>query len=148
MAGTITFSIDNGQGSNPPGGRVRTVTGTWISDAAAGTVPSTVITDSKGSNARMCGRLVKAITVSGSPTPTNGYSIVITDGNGANILANSQQNLTSIANNSVVERYFMILDTLGTPQAHDSPVVFDVLSVSLSGCGNSKQGSFTLYFEG
>lgn len=144
MAGSsMTFTYDDGACGAGLRTGVRTCTVTWTSDSATGAV--------SGTTRKICGRLVKAVTLdtAGGASPTTGYSIVITESiSGANVLGKCQSNLASVASGSVVETYFLIKDSSGTPVAQAmNPIVQDKLAIAVTNAGNSKNGTLILTLE-
>lgn len=144
MAGSASkLTYDDGVDGAGLRARVHKVIMAWTSDASAGTVTDVT--------RKIVGRLIKAVSVPGSPAPTDNYTVTITEtANGNDVLANSQVKLASNQKAAAtVETYFLELNAAsGTPLATDvAPIVCDTLTIAISGAGNSKQGTLTLYYE-
>lgn len=140
MAGSVmTFTYDDGQDGVGLHCNLRKVIATWTSDSSAGTV--------SGASRKVAGRIVKIQTLVGSPAPTSGYSVTITDDNSVNILGNSKQNLSSVAVVGAVETYPLLIDADTTPLSVAAfPVVCSVLNIAIASAGNSKQGTLILFY--
>jgi hypothetical protein len=142
MSGSVmTFAYDEGLNANQRRGGICQVQGTWTSDSSAGTASATTV--------KIVGKLIKVVTVPGSPTPTNGYTVTITDGNGVNVLTSCDKTLASNQSSSAAtETYLLVKSYDGTPLAVAvHPVVGDKLTIAVSGAGNATQGQFFLYYE-
>lgn len=137
--GVTAFAYDEGSDGISQKCNVKTVVFSWTSTSGGAAADT---------SRKIVGRIVKAqIVPSGTAAPTNGYSCVITDSNGVNILTNTQKNLTSLSNSSTEERYLLVLDGAGTPLAQSlHPIVCDPLTFTISSAGNAKSGTVTLYY--
>jgi hypothetical protein len=134
----MSFLYDEGTDGLSQHCNLKQVQVTWTSDGSG---------NASGTCRKIVGKLVKAIVGPGSPTPTNGYSIVITDGNSVNVLGNVKADLSSNGT-STAETYFFIKDTSGTPVTQAVfPVVCDQLTFTIAAAGNAKQGSVVLHFQ-
>lgn len=138
MAGTMTFAYDADNGPHT----VRKVTASWTSDASAGTA--------SGTTQKIAGRLVKAVSVpgAGGVQPSNNYSVVVTEATNANnVLSGTDATLASNQpNNATLETYFFTKNAVPAGIAVH-PLICDQLTIAISGAGNAKQGTVTLYFE-
>lgn len=77
-------------------GPLNLVTITWIGDASSGSVPSTAATCLR--SALLQGYSIsQAETVPGSPAPTNGYAVTLTDANGIDVAAGQWSALSGSA---------------------------------------------------
>jgi len=142
MAGSVmAFNYDDGYDAQSYRGGVSQVQAAWTSDSGTGTA--------SGTTNKIVGRLVKVVTVPGSPTPTNGYTVTITDDNGVNVLTSCDKTLASNQSSSAAtETYLLVKSYDGTPLAVAvHPVVGDKLTITVSGAGNSTQGQVFLYYE-
>jgi hypothetical protein len=142
MSGSVmTFAYDDGCDAQQIRGGVCQVQASWTSDASAGTASATT--------RKIVGRLVKVVTVPGSPTPTNGYTVTLTDGNGVNVLSNCDKTLAANQSGSgPTETYLFVKSEDSSPlglAVH--PVVGDALTLAVSGAGNSTQGRIFVYYE-
>jgi hypothetical protein len=144
MAGSsMVFTYDVGvEGGEALRDRVRKVTATWTSDNSSGAVT--------GVTQKMVGRLVKAVTVpgAGGVQPSDNYTVTITETiNGNNVLGETDTTLASNqSHSSVTETYFLQKNAVPAGVGVH-PIVCDQLTIAVSGAGNSKQGSITLYIE-
>jgi hypothetical protein len=144
MAGSaMTFAYDagvNGQGFRS---RFRVVTCAWTSDSASGAV--------SGTSLKICGRLVKAVTVpgAGGAAPTDNYDIAITDAASNNVLTACQATLADRDTSNTEEVYFLLnINNTLTPIGDSiHPMVCDLLTVAVTNAGNSKTGTIILYLE-
>ena len=138
MSGTMSFTYDEGTDALGQHSNCKQVVCSWTSDGSG---------NASGTCRKIVGKLVKAIVVPGSPTPTNGYSIVITDGYSNNVLTKSKADLSNNTT-STAETYFFITDTSGTPVTQSVlPVVCDQLTFTIASAGNAKQGSVVLHYQ-
>lgn len=137
MAAVVTYALDEYQPirSSP---RLRKVTISWLSHTdgvAAITIP------------RMRGRLIKAVTNPSATAPTADYDIVLTDGDGANILANCDDDLTDRHTSNTEIVYFFVKNAAAAALAVH-PVVDGAVTVTVSAAGSGKAGTLTLYWDG
>jgi hypothetical protein len=142
MSGSVmTFAYDDGDDAQQIRGGVSQVQASWTSDSSAGTASATT--------QKIVGRLVKVVTVPGSPTPTNDYTVTITDRNGVNVLANCDKTLAGNQTSSApAETYLFVKSEDSSPLSLAvHPVVGDALTIAVSGAGNSTQGQIFLYYE-
>lgn len=97
-AGSVTQAI-----KNYTNGNMRTVTFSWVGDAANGTVPSTAT--STAITTDISGWYVYAIeTVPGSVAPTPLYDIVINDASGFDIAGGQLANRSATATERVIPK--------------------------------------------
>jgi hypothetical protein len=141
MSGTMTFSYDEGIDWSQARPGVRKVTATFTSDASVGTA--------SGTTSKIVGRLVKVKTVPGSPAPSSGWTVTITDADSFDVTTNCDANLAANqSNTNTVETYLFVKNHAGTPLAMAvHPVVCEPLTVAVSSAGNSKQATIELYYE-
>jgi hypothetical protein len=141
MSGTMTFSYDEGIDASQARPGLRKVTALITSDASAGTA--------SGTTAKIVGRLVKVKTVPGSPAPTTGWTLTITDGDSFDVTTNCDANMSANQSNvNTVETYLFVKNHAGTPLAMAvHPVVCEPLTLAVSSAGNSKQATIELYYE-
>jgi hypothetical protein len=142
MSGSVmTFSYDDGYSAQSYRGGVSQVQASWTSDSNAGTASATT--------RKIVGRLVKVVTVPGSPTPTNAYTVTFTDGNGVNVLTSCDKTLTANQSSSGPQETYLLVKSYDTSSLAVSvhPVVGDKLTIAVSGAGNSTQGKIFLYYE-
>jgi hypothetical protein len=142
MSGSVmTFNYDDGLSAQSYRGGVSQVQASWTSDSSAGTA--------SGTTRKIVGRLVKVVTVPGSPTPTNNYTVTLTDGNGVNLLTSCDKTLAANqSSSSAQETYLLVKSYDGSPVAVAvHPAVGDKLTLAVSGAGNSTQGQIFLYYE-
>lgn len=113
---------------------------TWTSDGsgdADGTTPYDV-----------SGELVKGLTNPGV-APSVDYDIIITDGEGLNVLTACDDNLADRHTTTTEEVYFLVLDHAGTPLAQSvHPVVAGPLTVTVAAAGDTKGGVLSLFIKG
>jgi hypothetical protein len=141
MSGSVmTFNYDDGYDAQSYRGGISQVQAAWTSDSSTGTASATTN--------KIVGRLVKVVTVPGSPTPTNNYTVTITDGNGVNVLASCDKTVASNQSSSAAtETYLLVKSYDGTAVAVGvHPVVGDKLTIAVSGAGNSTQGQIFIYY--
>ena len=141
MAGTMVFARDAGTDGIGNHSNILQLQVSWTSDASG---------NATGTSPKIVGRIIKATVVpgTGGSAPTNSYSIVITDGNSINVLANVQSTLASNSGSSNAETYFLVKDAAGTPLAQSiHPVVCDLLTFTIASSGNTKNGTINLYYE-
>ena len=135
--GTVTWTYDEGTDGLAQHCNVTKIIFSWTATAGGAAADT---------SRKIVGKLLKAVVVPGSPTPTNAYSIVITDGNGVNVLGKSKATLASNTT-STAETYFFITDTSGTPVTQSfNPVVCDQLTITIASAGNAAQGQVILYY--
>ena len=135
--GTVTWTYDEGTDGLAQHCNVKKVIMTWTATAGGAAADT---------SRKIVGKLIKAIIVPGSPTPTNAYSITITDSYSNNVLAKSKATLASNGT-STAETYFFITDTSGTPVTQSfNPVVCDQLTITIASAGNAAQGQVILYY--
>ena len=142
----MTFAYDAGLSTQQVRGGIGQIQCTWVSDSSAGTASGTTV--------KIVGRLVKVVTVpgTGGTEPTNNYTVTITDGNGLNVLGSCDKTLASNQNQAPTggaqETYLLVSSYDTSPlglAVH--PVVCDLLTIAVSGAGNSKTGQVFLYYE-
>lgn len=152
MSSSFSATVDNGVEGSGYRGRYRRVTCAWTSDAS-GNAGDTVANNatSPGTLPKMCGRLIKAVTVpaGGGSAPTDNYDIAITDEASVDVLAQSQNTIQNRDTANTEEVYFLIntnntLTPIGLPVA---PIIVNVLTVTVSNAGNAKSGTIILYVE-
>ena len=137
MAGSdSTINYDEGTDRKGQHGTVKRVIIDWTSDDADGTVTATT--------GKIVGELLKAVTNPSATAPTANYDIVITDAEGANVLANCYDDL--------IDRHTATTETVdffltGAANVGARPVVCDVLTVAVTNAGNSKLGRVVLYYR-
>ena len=137
MAGSAsTITYDDGQDGKGQHGAIRRIVIDWTSDDATGAVTATT--------RKISGELLKAITNPSATAPTADYDIVITDAEGANVLANCHDDLAD-RHTSTTETVDFFLT--GVANVGARPVVCDVLTVAITNAGNSKQGRIVLYYR-
>ena len=142
MAGSsMTFTYDDGVCGAGLRVRQRVVICSWVSDSATGAVT--------GTSRKVCGRLVKAVTVpSGTAAPTDNYDIAITDEQSLDVLTGVQSTLQNRDTANTEQVYFLVLDAAGTALAQSAhPMVSNTLTVAVTNAGNSKAGTIYLYLE-
>jgi len=118
------------------------VTITWTS-AANGTVATSPLE-------QIDGDLIKAVTIpaAGGSAPTDNYDIDITDAAGVNILTNCKVGLHDRDTANTEEQYFFVLNNDSTALSMaKSPVVCDILTVTVTNAGDTKSGTIILYFR-
>jgi len=138
MAGSAsTIAYDDGQDRKGQHGHIRRIVIDWTSDDATGQV---VITTGK-----ISGELLKAVTdPDAGAAPTADYDIVITDEEGANVLANCYDDLVDRHTSTTQTVDFFLT---GAANVGARPVVCDILTITVSNAGNSKQGRIVLYYR-
>src|SRR5689334_9744924 len=111
MAGTVTFTYDDGVEGQGLRNQIRKVTASWTSDASG---------NASGASRKVVGALVKAVTVPGTSgsQPTNNYTVTVTETiNGNNALGNAETTLAGNQSNSAAqETYFYAKNLAGTAQ--------------------------------
>lgn len=138
MAGTVTFTYDDGADRIGQHGNVKKVIADWVSDASDGTA--------SGTSSKIVGTLIKGVTnPSGTAAPTDDYDIAITDAEGLDVLAGSFADLGDRDTANTEEVYFGLTD--GSAMLPVFPVVCDPLTVSVTNAGNSKAGRLVLYYK-
>lgn len=109
----------------------------WTSDSAAGTVTQAI--------PKISGTILRVVCrhdVPGS-LPTTGYALKLNDPNGAgvDILQNLLASVT-VSTNVPVDK------AIAYATSYLPVVVDDVLILTITGAGNSKQGSLRIYYQG
>jgi len=120
-------------------GPIKKIIATWTSSAAGAAAATTK---------PISGFLIKGVTDPGATAPTTLYDIVITDGEGVNVLSACQSNLANRSATATEEVYFLLKNADATPigvAAH--PVVADPLTITVSNAGDSKNGEIILYYH-
>jgi len=136
MAGTVTFTYDEGHDGAGLKGHIQKVTVDWTSDASG---------DADGTSRKIVGRLIKGVTDPGD-SPTDNYDIVITDEEGVNVLGNCFDDLVDRDTTNTEEVYFQVSNLAATdPAGGVHPVVCDTLTITVSNAGNAKSGQLILY---
>jgi hypothetical protein len=126
VPGTVAVAL-NGHGN------IRRVVCTCVADAAAATFPATVLPNFEG-------RLLALLTTPGSPAPTNGYSLTVTDASGHDCLEGVGAARSSTLSQKV-PIFFSGTDTF-------PPIALaDVLTLNITGNAvNSAAITVVLYF--
>ena len=97
------------------------------------------------------GKVVRAVTDPGSPAPGANYDIVITDPEGINILAQSQDDLVNRSSNTSEQVYFNLAFAAQTAVVADYPIVNDKLTITVTNAENAAstepQGQLILYVD-
>ena len=136
MAMACTFTRDEsiGVGGLP----VRVYTYDWVSDVADGDVDDSVQTDLT----RISGEILRVVTIPGSPAPTNGYDVVLTDEDGYDVLAGQAANRSSSTVQSVAPGVPL---SDGTTTSVGPMPVHSKLTLGVTNAGNSKAGKVKVY---
>lgn len=122
-------------------GGIRKLVVDWTSDDTTGAVTGTTAEE-------VVGRLIKGVTDPGATAPSANYDIVITDAEGADVLAGCLATLTDRHTSTTEQVYFLVKDTAATPLAQSvHPVVSGLLTIAITNAGNSKVGQLILYYE-
>jgi len=135
----VTFAYDDGADGTGAQRGFRKVICSWTSDAAGAAA---------GTSQKLVGTLVKATT---KPTdgPTDNYDIVLTDGDGVNILTGCDDDLVDRDTTNAEEVYFLVKDHAGSPLAQAiHPVVCSPLTVTVAAAGDTKSGVLNLFLRG
>jgi len=139
MAGSsMTFTYVNGVDGGGNRSRMTKVVADWVSDDTTGAV--------SGTTRKIVGRIVKGVTNPGSPAPTDNYDIVITDDAGANILANTDDDLVD-RDTITKETVEFFLKNVATTAIASHPAICSTVTVAVTNAGNSKAGQLVLYVE-
>jgi len=121
-------------------GTVKKIIIDWLSDDFAGTCSF--------STKKISGFLLKGVTdpAGGADQPDDNYNIVLTDEEGANILANCSDDLL-LRDETNTETVDFIIDGAVVGSA-GRPCVNDIITVSVDSAGNALQGQLILYWMG
>lgn len=113
-------------------GTVRKILIDWTSDDTTGTVAGTTTFP-------VIGFIYKGVTDPGAPAPTTDYDIDLTEPEGTKILGASADDL--------LDRSATVTEVVHFDLASGVyPSVSDLLTVTVSNAGNSKQGQIILYY--
>lgn len=131
----VTFSYDDGYTKDGEQSSIRKVIAAWTSDGSG---------DATGTSLQINGRLLKGVT---NPTdgPTDNYDIVLTDSDGANLLADCIDDLTDRDTTNTETVHFLLTD--GTVGIAAHPAVCSAVTATISGAGSSKSGTLVLYYN-
>lgn len=131
----MTFSYDDGFDKGGNKGRIRRILVSWTSDASG---------DASGTSLKVNGYLLKGVTV---PTdgPTDDYDITLTDSDGADLLENSEADLTNRDTTDTETVSFALTDGAAPIAAY--PAVCSEITVTVAAAGNTKSGLLVLYYE-
>ncbi len=134
----MTFAYDDGVDGAGIRHGYRKVICSWTSDGAGA---------ASGTTQKLVGTLVKATTVP-TDSPTDNYDIVLTDGDGVNILAGCDDDLVDRDTTASEEIYFLVKDHTGSPLAQSvHPVVCGPLTVTVAVAGSTKSGVLNLFLR-
>jgi hypothetical protein len=129
MAGSaMTFAYDTV-------GPIKKITVSWTSDSVTGAV--------SGTTATVRGYLLAGITDPGAAAPTADYDIVLTDSEGANILADCDDDLIDRHTTNSEHIDFVVATATGA-----RPAVVSKITVAVTAAGNSKNGTLVLLVDG
>jgi hypothetical protein len=106
-------------------GSVKKIKAAWVSDDAAGTASGTTVEGYSG-------RFIGLITDPGAPAPSDNYTVVITDGDGVDLLLGA-----ATGNRDTAVTEFIAEGNL-------AGVAMSKLTFAVSGAGNSKAGTIYL----
>lgn len=131
----VTFTYDDGYDKNGASGQIRKVIVSWTSDGSG---------DAAGTSLKINGELLKGVT---NPTdsPTDNYDIVLTDDDGANLLAGAFDDLADRDTTNTETVHFNLSD--GTVPIAAYPVVCSTVTVTVAAAGATKSGVLTLYYR-
>jgi hypothetical protein len=113
----------------------------WTSDASG---------DAVGTFRKIVGRLIKAVTVpgAGGSAPSDNYDITLTDEQSVDVLAGCKLGLADRDQTNAEEVDFFVLNNDTAPLSMAlSPLVCNVLTVTVANAGDSKSGTLRLYFQ-
>lgn len=135
MAGTMTFSYDDGYDKDGLPGSVRRIICSWTSTSGGAADATTK---------KINGFLLKGVT---NPTdsPTDDYDITLADDDGADLLSGSADNLTDRDTTNTETVHFNLTD--GTVPIAAYPAVCSPITVTVAAAGSTKSGVLTLYYR-
>jgi hypothetical protein len=134
----MNFDYDNGVDRLSQHGNLKRIVATWVSDSGGG---------ASGTTEKIVGRIIKVQTVPGSPAPSDGYSVTVSDSNGINVLAACDAAVTG-SDSVAQEKYLFVLDHANTPTAQPvHPAVCDVLTVTIADAGSAKAGTMIVHYQ-
>jgi hypothetical protein len=143
MAGmTATVTYDDGVDGKGERCRLRRVLIDFLTDDAAGT--ATVTTR------KIVGELVKIVTDPGSAAPDANWDVIVTDGEGVNVLGKCMNAATLLTRHTsnTEETYLYLQEASVTPVGIGAfPVVCDALTVALANAGNAKTTQIIIYYR-
>lgn len=143
MAGmTATATYDDGVDGKGVQGTIRKVSIDFLTDDAAGTATITL--------RKISGELIKIITDPGASAPTANWDVIVTDGEGVNVLGKCMNAATLIARHTsnTEETYLYLQEASVTPVGIGAfPVVCDQLTVALDNAGNAKTAQVILFYR-
>jgi hypothetical protein len=92
------------------------------------------------------GRLVKGTLDPGSPTPTSGWDVTITDESGVNVLSKCDTPFENGDTNTSLE-FYPLLKSAALVVQPVAPLVGGPLTIAVSNAGDSKAGRVILHIE-
>lgn len=138
MAGSMSFTYDDGYDRKGRPGSIRKVLISWTSDASG---------NADGTTEKIVGTIIKAITDPGDG-PTDNYDITITDSEGVDVFGKCKTGLMNRDTTNSEEQYFLVLNEDTSPLSMAvHPVVCDVLTVTVAAAGNAKSGQLILFYK-
>lgn len=122
--GTVTVSEETF-------GTVKKITFEWLSENGGGDGGKATKTTTNA----YTGEIIRVVTDPGSATPTDNYTVIVTDEDGADVLMGA-----CVGNRDEANTEQVLASSLGC-------VANDKLSLSVSGAGNAKTGKVYLYIR-
>jgi len=139
-SGILTGIVQSlGKGPMRP---ITKITLNWTS--TAGGAVSQVAVDGNGNVLYVSGELLRVVFVQGTPTPTTGYGVQLTDQNGMDVLAGQGASVSSGGPSHICPGV-KVYD--GTTASERPIALDDQLTLVVSSAGNAKQGSVVLYLR-
>jgi len=139
-SGTLTGAVQSlGKGPFRP---MTKITLAWIS--TAGGAVNQLAVDGNGNAIYVSGELLRVVFVPGTPTPTTGYGVQLTDQNGMDVLAGQGASISSGAPSHICPGV-KVYD--GTTASERPIAIDDQLTLVVSAAGASNQGSVVLYLR-
>lgn len=131
----VSFTYDDGYNKDGDKGPIRRVNVSWTTDGSG---------DAAGTSLKINGYLLKGVTVP-SDGPTDNYDIVLTDADGADLLAGCIAGLTNRDTTDTETVQFLLTDGAAGIAAH--PVVCSAVIVTVAAAGAAKSGTLVLYYK-